>query len=199
MHWRASSLKRAGRTCLITCSITRLVLLDTLGVILAGFERPEVRHLVARLTASGGTGATILAPGWPSSDPRTAALLNGIAGRSIELCEGLRLVSGQAAMQVLPGALAVAEQANASGKELLSAFILGYEVAARFCAAFTPRPLAHQNGQACLLGAAAAGRGCAAWERLKPASPCAMRRRCCSRRAIPMSWQAPRRSTWREA
>jgi len=35
-------------------------------------------------------------------DARTAALLNGIAGRSIELCEGLRLVSGQAAMQVLP-------------------------------------------------------------------------------------------------
>ena len=44
----------------------------------------------------------------PAHDPRTAALLNGIAGRAIELCEGLRLVSGQAAMQVLPGMLAVA-------------------------------------------------------------------------------------------
>jgi hypothetical protein len=39
--------------------------------------------------------------GWSTTDPRSAALLNGIAGRAIELCEGLRLVSGQAAMQIL--------------------------------------------------------------------------------------------------
>src|SRR5690242_1151129 len=95
----------------------KLVLLDTLGVILAGAERPEVRQLCDRLTPAAGTGATIFARGWPRSDPRTAALLNGIAGRSIELCEGLRFVSGQAAMQVLPGTLAVGEQSQSSGRE----------------------------------------------------------------------------------
>src|SRR6516165_5926823 len=89
---------------------TKLVLLDTLGVILAGAERPEVRQLRERLAGTAGTeglqptgstrGATVYARGWPTHDPRTAAMLNGIAGRSIELCEGLRLVSGQAAMQV---------------------------------------------------------------------------------------------------
>ena len=136
---------------------TKLVLLDTLGVILAGAERPEVRQLRERLTVTAGTGATVLARGWPANDPRTAALLNGIAGRSIELCEGLRLVSGQAAMQVLPGVLAVGEQARSTGREMLTAFLLGYDVAARLCKAFTPRPLAHQNGQAPLLGAVAAG------------------------------------------
>ena len=88
----------------------KLVLLDTLGVILAGAERPEVRELRGALAGSAGTGATVFARGWPAHDPRTAALLNGIAGRSIELCEGLRFVSGQAAMQVLPGVLAVGEQ-----------------------------------------------------------------------------------------
>jgi hypothetical protein len=40
-------------------------------------------------------GATVYARGWPSDDLRTAALLNGIAGRSIELCEGLRLSPGR--------------------------------------------------------------------------------------------------------
>src|ERR1043166_7979873 len=78
---------------------TKLVLLDTLGVILAGGERPEVRQLRDRLAATPGTGAMVYARGWPIADPRTAALLNGIAGRSIELCEGLRLASAQAAMQ----------------------------------------------------------------------------------------------------
>jgi 2-methylcitrate dehydratase PrpD len=65
----------------------KLVLLDTLGVILAGAEQPEVQQLRARLLTTAGTGATVLARGWPGSDPRTAALLNGIAGRSIELCD----------------------------------------------------------------------------------------------------------------
>jgi 2-methylcitrate dehydratase PrpD len=134
---------------------TRLVLLDTLGVILAGSERPEVRQLRERLGA--GSGATAYASGWPSHDPRTAALVNGVAGRSIELCEGLRLVSGQAAMQVLPGVLAVGEQARSTGRDMLTALLIGYDVAARLAGAFTPRPLAHQNGQVSLLAAAAAG------------------------------------------
>src|SRR5688572_29576218 len=134
----------------------RLVLLDTLGVILAGGERPEVRQLRGRI-AGTGSGATVYARGWPTCDPRTAALLNGIAGRSIELCEGLRFVSGQAAMQVLPGVLAVGEQAHRSGQEMLAAFILGYDVVGRLAGGFTPRPLAHQNGQVSLLAAAAAG------------------------------------------
>ena len=136
---------------------TKLVFLDTLGVILAGGERPEVRQLRERLTGTAGSGATVYVRGWPTQDPQTAALLNGIAGRSIELCEGLRLVSGQAAMQVLPGVLAVGEHARSTGREMLAALLLGYDVAGRIAAGFTPRPLAHQNGQVSLLAAAAAG------------------------------------------
>ena len=135
----------------------KLVLLDTLGVILAGAERPEVGKLRDALAGTAGTGATVFARGWPMQDPRTAALLNGIAGRSIELCEGLRFVSGQAAMQVLPGVLAVGEHRGGSGRDMLAAFVLGYDVAARLAGGFTPRPLAHQNGQVSLLAAAAAG------------------------------------------
>jgi 2-methylcitrate dehydratase PrpD len=135
----------------------RLVLLDTLGVILAGSARPEVMALRQRLTDNAGAGATVYAQGWPGADPRTAALLNGIAGRSIELCEGLRFVSGQAAMQVLPGVLAVGECAHRSGRDMLTALVLGYDVAARLAGGFKPRSLAHQNGQVSLLAAAAAG------------------------------------------
>ena len=138
----------------------RLVVLDTLGVILAGSIQPEVAATRARLTETGGRGATVYAPGWPATDPRTAALLNGLAGRSIELCEGHRYVSCQGAVQVLPTVLAAAEWLERSGRDALAALILGYEAAVRVGAAITPRPLAHQNGQAPLLGAVAAARGC---------------------------------------
>ena len=135
----------------------KLVLLDTVGVILAGSVQPEVAGARARLTATGGQGATVYAAGWPTTDPRTAALLNGLAGRSIELCEGHRYVSCQGAVQVLPTALASAEWLERSGREALAALIFGYEVAVRLGAGLTARPIAHQNGQAPLLGAVAAG------------------------------------------
>ena len=138
-------------------SYAKLVVLDTIGVVLAGAQRPEVRELRARLNATAGTGATVFAPGWPTNDPRTAALLNGIAGRSIELGEGHRYVSYQGAMQILPGVLSAGEWGRRNGSDMLAALILGYDAGARLGAAMKVRPLAHQNGQAALLGAAAAG------------------------------------------
>ena len=63
----------------------KLVLLDTIGVTLAGAARPEVIGLSERLLAGAGRGATILAAGLPQADIRTAALLNGIAARAVEL------------------------------------------------------------------------------------------------------------------
>jgi 2-methylcitrate dehydratase PrpD len=136
---------------------TKLVLLDTLGVIFAGSQQPEVLQLRERLLATGGAGATMFAPDWSTSDPRITALVNGIAGRSIELCEGHRYVSCQGAIQIVPTVLAVGEFANSSGPEILTALILGYDVAVRIGACVTARAMAHQNGQAPLLGAVAAG------------------------------------------
>src|SRR5258707_15203120 len=60
-------------------------------------------------------------------------------------------------MQILPGVLSVGEWERSTGRAMLAALILGYDAGARLGTAMTTRPLAHQNGQAALLGAAAAG------------------------------------------
>ncbi len=133
----------------------KLVLLDTIGVTLAGAVRPEVIGLRQSLLAGAGGGATILAPGLPSADIRTAALLNGIAARSVELCEGSRGL--QPSPHILPGVLAIAEQHGLGGAAMLGAFVLGYDVAGRLNRGYTPRAYSHPNGQISLLGAAAAG------------------------------------------
>src|SRR5947208_561009 len=124
----------------------KLVLLDTLGVILAGSEQPEVAELTARLVAAPGDGASVYARGFPAADPRTAALLNGIAGRTVELCETHRYVSCQAAVQVLPTVLALGEAGGRGGREALAALVLGDEVAARSGGGPTARRLAPPNG-----------------------------------------------------
>ena len=69
--------------------------------------------------------------------------------------------------------------AGSSGSEMLAAFILGYDVVGRLAGGFTPRPLAHQNGQVSLLAAAVAGADCAGSTPPESAGRCASRRRCC--------------------
>ena len=133
----------------------KLVLLDTIGVTLAGAARPEVIGLRERLLLGAGRGATVLAAGLPQADIRTAALLNGIAARSVELCEGARGL--QPSPHILPGVLAIAEQRGLGGRAMLGAFVLGYEVAGRLNRGYTQRAFSHPNGQLSLLGAAAAG------------------------------------------
>jgi 2-methylcitrate dehydratase PrpD len=138
-------------------SHARLVVLDTLGVIIAGSRQPELKAWRAGLGTKAGQGASVLAEGFPSAAPPLAAMVNGTAGRSIELCESHRFVHCQAAVQVLPAVLATAETLRSGGVEMLTAFILGYDVAIRLGAGTTMRPLSHQNGQTALLGAVAAG------------------------------------------
>ena len=121
-------------------SQAKLVLLDTIGVILAGFEQPEVQALQKTFLATAGNGATMLTRGWPVNDPRTTALFNGTVGRSIELCEGHRFVACQAGVRVLPGLLASAEVLGRRGNDLLLSLILGYDVAVRMGYALRPRP-----------------------------------------------------------
>lgn len=133
----------------------KLVLLDTIGVTLAGAARPEVMGLRRQLLSGAGCGATVLAAGLPQADIRTVALLNGIAARSVELCEGSRGL--QPSPHILPGVLAVAEQRGLGGRAMLGAFVLGYDVAGRLNRGYTQRAFSHPNGQLSLLGAAAAG------------------------------------------
>ncbi|MDB5383602.1 MAG: 2-methylcitrate dehydratase PrpD [Rhodospirillales bacterium] len=133
----------------------KLILLDTIAVMLAGAARPEMSALQAGLAPTAGTGATVFAKGMPAADPRSAAMLNAMSGRSVEMTEGVRGL--QSAVHILPATLAIGEQRGASGKQVLEAFVIGYELASRIGLGFTPHRMAHPNGQVSLLGAAAGG------------------------------------------
>ncbi len=63
---------------------------------------------------------------------------------------------GHPAIHVLPAALAFAEADGRSGRDLITAFVLGYEVAARIGAAARLRPTLHAHGTWGTTGAAVA-------------------------------------------
>lgn len=133
-----------------------LVVLDTIGVILAGSQEPEAARLIRRLDALGCRGAaTVFASGFPRTDPPGAAFANGTAGTFLELDEGHR-PTGHPGIHVVPPALALGEALGASGREVLRAVVLGYEVQARLSASCRLRPGVHPHGSLGVVGAAAA-------------------------------------------
>jgi 2-methylcitrate dehydratase PrpD len=129
-----------------TVGAAKLVLLDTLGAIVAGSAMPENGEL-ARLAAgrSPSGGATVFGHRG-KADAFWAALTNATAGVALEVDEGSRLGGGHPAIHVVPGALAVAEERRLDGRRLLESVVAGYEVGSRIGGATTVRANVHSHG-----------------------------------------------------
>jgi 2-methylcitrate dehydratase PrpD len=134
----------------------RLVLLDTIGAMVAGSALPENRRLAdALLERRSRPAATLLGHGG-RVDPLLATFVNATAGVALEVDEGSRLGGGHPAIHVIPAALAVAEESGADGGRLLESIMAGYEVCSRLGSATTPRPNVHSHGTWGTIGTAVA-------------------------------------------
>jgi 2-methylcitrate dehydratase PrpD len=107
----------------------RLLLLDTLGCLIAGLRHAEVRAL--------GRALRLAFPGdlvWPGSDvslgPAGFAALGAAAACWDEACEGHAAAHGRPGLPVVPALLALAGDRTSLG-EVLLALVTGYEVGAR--------------------------------------------------------------------
>src|SRR5687767_15332128 len=102
-------------------------------------QQPEMRAFVDRHLAHAASGdAWVIGTGW-RTNALDAALLNGTAGTWLELDEGNLFAKGHPGIQVVPAAVAAAQEMGASGADLLLAVTLGYEVSARISRAASVR------------------------------------------------------------
>ncbi len=131
-----------------------LVIADSLGVTAHGMQTPEMRAFVARHLAAGRPGRASVIGAGRRTDPASAALLNGTAGTWIDMNEGNLHAVGHPGIQVLPLAWALCEQESRSGRDLLIACIVGYEVSARIKRASATRLAVHPHGTFGTIGAA---------------------------------------------
>jgi 2-methylcitrate dehydratase PrpD len=134
----------------------RLVLLDTLGAMVAGSAQPENRRLAQAMHERRSRATATLVGHAGKADPLLATFVNATAGVALEVDEGSRLGGGHPAIHVIPGALAVAEDLGADGGRLLESIIAGYEVCSRLGGATTPRPNVHSHGTWGTIGTAVA-------------------------------------------
>src|SRR5712692_4387984 len=134
----------------------RLVLLDTLGAMLAGSRLPENVKLARLVAVPSGTQTAVLIGHAGRAEPMLAALSNATAGVALEVDEGNRWGGGHPAIHTLPGLLAVAEEIGAGGRQLLAALVAGYDVSSRMGGATVPRFNVHTHGTWGTIGTAVA-------------------------------------------
>lgn len=127
-----------------------LVCADTMAAIYAARNQPE---LVALARQASVGPAVIVTDGFPRADAQTAAFVNATAGTWLELDEAAH-TGVHAAIHVLAPTLAMAQQGACSGRELLGAFLAGYEVTAALYNVFVPRYPTHPHAGAATVGAA---------------------------------------------
>ena len=130
-----------------------LVLIDTLGVTLAGSRTPEYRAL---LDATSGAGVVRPRGTQRRLPVETAAFLDGTAACVLELDEGNKNSRGHPAAHAVPAALAVAAEVGATSEAMLEAIVVGHEVAARFGRATRLHAGFHPHGNWGVPGAAGA-------------------------------------------
>ena len=129
-----------------TVAAAKLVLLDTIGAMLAGSQEPENTKLARFATERCPGGRATLIGHAARADAFWAALVNAAAGVALEVDEGSRLGGGHPSIHTLPGALAVAEERDLDGRRLVEALVAGYEVGSRIGGATTARANVHSHG-----------------------------------------------------
>jgi len=107
----------------------RVALIDTVGVAVAG-SHEEVAHIVAEMVKAEASApqCTVIGTSLRAS-PQLAALANGVANHAMDY--DFTFLNGQSVAAVIPALLAVAETTKATPADVLGAFIVGCEVAAR--------------------------------------------------------------------
>jgi 2-methylcitrate dehydratase PrpD len=109
----------------------RLHILDTLGAMLSGRSLKPGRLAVAITRTQGGTPESSVV----GSDLRTsagqAALANGMAAHADETDDSHFATVSHPGSVVVPAALAVSERQHRSGRDFVTAVVLGYDVMCR--------------------------------------------------------------------
>ena len=132
--------------------------LDTIGVTLAGVTEPASQVVRSQLASSGNSGCVVWGTGLRSTAP-DAALANGTAAHALDYDDMCFVSLAHPSAPLVPAAIATAERTGGSGRAVLDAYVVGFEIEARLGRLMNPRH--YQHGWHCTstlgaIGAAAA-------------------------------------------
>ena len=114
----------------------KLHILDTLGVALAGYEHPVANIVLDYCRFMGGTpDVTIIGSSEKTSVPM-GAFANGLLAHAIDYDDWDAIARvGHPSCQIVASSLSAGEATGASGKDFLTAYVVGIEIATQMSAA----------------------------------------------------------------
>ena len=139
--------------------LARQCVLDYYGVALAGADDPLVAILLDEMREAGGAEQASVVGHKARLPVLAAALVNGAIGHALDYDDVNLAMPGHPSVAILPGLLALAEERRSSGREVIAAFVAGYETACRIGMALRPGHYGrgfHATGTVGAFGAAAA-------------------------------------------
>jgi 2-methylcitrate dehydratase PrpD len=139
--------------------LARQCVLDYLACAIAGADDPLVRILLDEAAEAGGATQASLIGHAERLPILAAALVNGAAGHALDYDDVNLAMPGHPSVAILPALVALAELHGSSGRDLIAAFVAGYETACRIGTALQPGHYDigfHATGTVGAFGAAAA-------------------------------------------
>ena len=139
--------------------LARQCVLDYYGVALAGAGDELVSLLLDEMADAGGAPQASVIGHALRLPILSAALVNGVAAHALDYDDVNMAMPGHPSVAILPGLLALAELKGSSGRDVITAFVAGYETACRIGAALQPGHYDlgfHSTGTIGSFGAAAA-------------------------------------------
>jgi 2-methylcitrate dehydratase PrpD len=119
-------------------ALARQCVLDYYGVALAGADDPLVQILLDEVSEAGGTEQAGIIGRRSRLPVLAAALVNGAIGHALDYDDVNLAMPGHPSVAILPGLMALAEERPSSGREVIAAFVAGYEIACRIGSALKP-------------------------------------------------------------
>ena len=121
----------------------RDAVLDTVGVMLAGSAEPAARIVQCVARTDGGAGSSVIFGTNNTVGPTYAALANGTAAHALDFDDMCWVTLAHPSAPLVAAGLAVGEVADASGRALLDAYVVGFEVEAVLGAVMNPTHYEH--------------------------------------------------------
>lgn len=117
---------------------TKRFLLDSLGCALGGYGQHDVKIALDVINEISGKGnATVIGTG-QKTDAVSASLLNALMVRVMDYNDIYWQQDPSHPSDIIPAAIACAERSGLSGKDLITAIVLGHEFEMRLCEAAFP-------------------------------------------------------------
>jgi 2-methylcitrate dehydratase PrpD len=134
----------------------KAIIADIFAVIAAGMQVAELKALCASHLPRVASGPCAVIGAGQRTNRLDASLLNGTAGVWQDFDEGNLFMRGHPGVQLIPAAIACAEERASAGADLLAAIAVAYEACGRVSSASKMKQIIHPHGTFGTIGSAIA-------------------------------------------